>query len=489
MVMAMQVIRTADSSEEELQRPMATALARKQDMRRIAWTALGLMLVSGWSATAQQPASLGRPVAAADSQKPIVRGVAGDTPTMTIPEPAYLQRPQPYITTYPPAGYQYYPPPPVAYAPGSPYYPPVTPHYAPGAPNYTPGTPYYSPPTGYGYDPAYQQNLAYASTVSSTSLKGDPVRRTSFSSRSRSISRSGESVTDGVNSCCDWIKGCLTADNRTLFESDHSLDQLATPVTNPFLLEDPRSLTELRPIFIWQTIPGSAAPLNGGNAYFYGLQGRLALTDWLSFTLNKLGGVSIDPENQALTETSGLAEIWLGPKFTFLRLPDSCTAAAFGLQFQIPAGPAKVFQDTGSLSVVPYLTIATTFLRSSYGQFQLYDTLGIALDTGSGRSDYFYNAFSLGYDIANIHKYYLMLDLNWFHYTSSGNSRPTNMEGRDYANVGATNVSGNDYLTIAPAFRWKVNECVQFGLATEFAITNPKDFQEFRLIFDMIFRY
>lgn len=440
-------------------------------MRWIASTALVVAAWTSSTASAQPPATLGRPVA--QLQRPVVRAAAEDTPTISVPDPATIYQPQPYTTTYPPAGYQYYPP-----------LPP--------------------PPPGYGYYPlSYQAPQPYIAAppyvggssefgITSTSLKGDPVRRTSFSSRS-SVSRSGEGgtsgFTDGVNSCCDWAKGCLTADNRTLFESDHKFDRLGTPVTNPFLFEDPRSLTEVRPIFLWQTISSGAAPLNGGDAYFYGLQARVALTDWLSFTLNKLGGVSINPENTNLSDQSGLAEIWLGPKFTFLRLPDSCTVAAFGVQFQIPAGPSSVFQDTGSLSIVPYLSFATTFLRSSYGEFQLYDTFGIALDAGSGRSDYFYNSASLGYDIVNMHKYYLMLDLNWFHYTSSGDSRPTQMEGRDYANVGATNISGRDYLSLAPAFRWKINECVQFGIATEFTLSNPKDIQDFRLLIDMIFRY
>lgn len=446
-------------------------------MRRIAWIAVVVALLGNTSAKANGPATLGRPTAAAEVRTPIARGVAGDTPPITIPDPVQWQAPQPYTTTYPPPGYYYYPPPP---PPGYPYYPPPPPAYA-GASPYPPAYPTSAP-----IDPT----LAYAAgSVNTTSLKGDPVRRTSFSSRSRSISRSGEGISDGVNGCCDWVKGCLTADNRTLFESDHCLDRLATPVTNPFLFEDPRSLTEIRPIFLWQTIPNGASVLQGGNAYFYGVQARVSLTDWLSFTLNKLGGVSINSDNQALNDPSGLAEIWLGPKFTFVRLAESNTAVAFGMQFQIPAGPAKVYQDTGSLSIVPYLSVATTFLRSSYGEFQLFDTFGIALDTGGGRSDYFYNSFSLGYDIVNQHKYYLMLDLNWFHYTSSGNSRPVEAEGRDYANVGATNISGSDYLTIAPAFRWKITEAVQFGIATEFAITNPKDYQDFRLLVDMIFRY
>src|SRR5262245_41644746 len=41
------------------------------------------------------------------------------------------------------------------------------------------------------------------------------------------------------------------------FASDHEFDSFISPVTNPFLAEDPRKLTELRPIFMFQTIPNS----------------------------------------------------------------------------------------------------------------------------------------------------------------------------------------------------------------------------------------
>ena len=33
--------------------------------------------------------------------------------------------------------------------------------------------------------------------------------------------------------------------------------KLLKPVTNPFLFEDPRALTEIRPIFMWQKTPSS----------------------------------------------------------------------------------------------------------------------------------------------------------------------------------------------------------------------------------------
>src|SRR5262249_43771404 len=49
------------------------------------------------------------------------------------------------------------------------------------------------------------------------------------------------------------------------FESDHDFDNFISPLTNPFLAEDPRKLTELRPIFMFQTIPHSNIFFNGGN--------------------------------------------------------------------------------------------------------------------------------------------------------------------------------------------------------------------------------
>src|SRR5439155_25647977 len=74
-------------------------------------------------------------------------------------------------------------------------------------------------------------------------------------------------------------------EGRTLFQSDHCFDALVSPVSNPFHLVDPRSLTEIKPLFMWQHMPGST-PYGGGNIYYFGLQGGVALTDWLSFNFH-----------------------------------------------------------------------------------------------------------------------------------------------------------------------------------------------------------
>ena len=79
----------------------------------------------------------------------------------------------------------------------------------------------------------------------------------------------------------------------------------------------------------------------------------------------------------------------LGPKFTFIRNPDTGTLLAAGLNFNLATGESKVFQTTGDLSLAPYLSFGQNFLRSSYGAFQFLGTAGYSYATDSQRSDFF----------------------------------------------------------------------------------------------------
>src|SRR5262249_38213737 len=73
--------------------------------------------------------------------------------------------------------------------------------------------------------------------------------------------------------------------NRPLFQSDHTFDSFISPISNPFYFEDPRSLTELRPVFFWQWAPRGNPIYHGSDIEYLGLQARLAVTDVLSFTM------------------------------------------------------------------------------------------------------------------------------------------------------------------------------------------------------------
>src|SRR5260370_20022591 len=112
------------------------------------------------------------------------------------------------------------------------------------------------------------------------------------------------------------------------FRSDHCFDDvgLVSPLTNPFFFEDPRSLTEVRPIYIYQSIPRHTPIVAGGDVQFFGLQGRLALGENLSIVVNELGLVRLhsghpedDPDGRFGRTETGFAELQIGPKWAFFR--------------------------------------------------------------------------------------------------------------------------------------------------------------------------
>jgi hypothetical protein len=286
-----------------------------------------------------------------------------------------------------------------------------------------------------------------------------------------------------------------SASGRCLFQSDHAFDRIASPVTNPFLFEDPRALTELKPLFIYQGAPNTNAIFRGGNAEFYGMQARVAFTERFSVTLNELGFVSLNPNNPAadptgqFSKSTGFAQVEVGPKYTFWRCPERQSVAAGGVIFQIPGGSARVFQNIGTLGIVPYLAGAKSFcLPGGWGSINLIDALGYSFSVDNKRSEYFYNSFHIDYNIANT-GIYPFLEVNYFHYTVGGKANNFGFEGLDLVNFGSSNVGKRDYLGMGPGLRFKINEHIQFGGAVTWPVLNQKEINDYTVVFDIIFRY
>ncbi len=302
---------------------------------------------------------------------------------------------------------------------------------------------------------------------------------------------------DKAKSCWDDVTGSIgktfqAGPGGGMFKSDHGFDVFISPVSNPFYFVDPRSLTELRPVFIWQNTPNSNPVYAGGDNFFVGLTGSLAFNEWLSLTLNKIGYIWSEPHNSGgpFQTHVGLTELHLGPKVTFIRNDNSGTLVAAGLIFEIPVGPAKVFQNTGNLSLDPYFSIGQNFLRSQYGSFNFLNTTGYSLPIDNQRSDFLYASFHLDYDVGNLKKIYPLVELNYAHYPFNGGALPITFEGRDMFNFGANQIAGRDFLTVAVGARYKINESIQFGLAAEFGLLNRShSLDDFRITIDMIFRY
>jgi hypothetical protein len=297
----------------------------------------------------------------------------------------------------------------------------------------------------------------------------------------------------GLDGCKNWLGaiGCGEGCARPLFQSDRCFPEFISPVTNPFLFEDPRSLTELRPIFIHQASPINNPIYQGGDIEFAGLQGRLALTDYLSLVVNKAGYVWNEPHNHVngFEPHAGLSEVWLGPKLTFLRVESTGTLAAAGYTFQLPVGPAKVFQDTGNLSMTPYLSLGQTVWKTTYGTFNALNTAGYTFDVDNTRTDYAFDSFHLDFDVGNLRVIYPLFEASWFHYTSNGNGRALNFEGRDLFNFGANDVKGHDTVTLAGGARYRFNDCLWAGVAGEAPVGGHHDLIDWRITADVIFRY
>jgi hypothetical protein len=274
------------------------------------------------------------------------------------------------------------------------------------------------------------------------------------------------------------------------FHSDHAFDGFISPVTTPFLFEDPRALTEVRPIFIYQRVPGKQQDTGGGNITFFGTQGRVAITNRLSFVIHKLGGIWLNPNTERpFDDQSGFAELWFGPKYTFIRNEESGSLLAGGLQFQVPIGSKSAFQDTGTLSLVPYATYGQNLLRDCRaGSVNTLVNGGYSFSTTGARSDYLFLSGHIDLDVMNLHRIYPLAELNYVLTTTNGNTYPIGAEGRDLINFGGQ-AKGHGLLTGAIGARGKITECIQLGAAFEIPLAGPRDFFQYRFTLDLIWRY
>lgn len=280
---------------------------------------------------------------------------------------------------------------------------------------------------------------------------------------------------------------------RKLFQSDHAFDTMISPVSNPFFFEDPRALTEVRPILLYQALPGGQ-PITG-NMWWFGTQLRLAVTEKLSVTIHKLGGISFSGDVNAGSvseaETSNsFSEFWISPKWTFYRNEKSGTVAAAGVQFETATG-SSLYQGTGGLGIAPYASVGQNFWRTSYGSMNAMGVFAYSIAAGGDRSSFFNFGAHIDYDVANWHKFYPFLDLNWFSITGGGSSLPNvKVQGADLINFGSGPSNGMNQVNIAPGMRYKFSEAMQAGLALEFPLTSVDNtIENFRLNLDFIFRY
>ncbi len=254
-------------------------------------------------------------------------------------------------------------------------------------------------------------------------------------------------------------------------------DDWISPMTNPVFFEDPRTLTELRGIFIQHKFPQAAG---SGDVQLYAVQLRAALSDRLSIVASKDGYIVSD--NPLVRD--GWADVSLGLKYNLIRDCATETLLSTGFAYELPAGTPRTLQGNGDGEFHLYLTGGTEICcdwhwLSAFG-------LRLPVDDDAEESSLYWSNhidYHLGHGI------YTLAEFNWFHWTESGANGIPGVSGGDLFNFGSTGVAGNDIVTGAFGLKYKPSRLTEIGVAWENPLTERRDVLENRLTVDLILRY
>lgn len=301
-----------------------------------------------------------------------------------------------------------------------------------------------------------------------------------------------EAAPSSCQACGESRRGCSCSDGCEPYRllgciapSDHCFDRFISPQSNPLFFEDPRTLTEARFHYVHHQIPTNNPILQGGDVNFFALQLRAALSERLSIIAAKDGYIDLSPDNPALGDREGWADVALGLKYNLIRDVELQRIVSAGLTYELDVGAHRVFQGAGSGEFHLFLTGGQEIAEGTHW----ISASGFRLPSDTvDRSQMWY--WSNHWDREFFPGIYGVFEVNWFHWMGSGENGLTNgFEGGDLFNLGSTGVAGNDIVTGAVGTRWKPYDDVETGVAYEFPLTERKDLLEDRWYFDLILRY
>ena len=315
-------------------------------------------------------------------------------------------------------------------------------------------------------------------------------------------SAGGNSTDTNDDACCpdNGCRGCCTGCCRgcrhsgRLFglfaPSDPCFNNFVSPISNPMFMEDPRTLTEAKPLFIEQSrpIPRSNSARQGADFQVWAVQIRAALTERLSIVAAKDGWIDIN--SPGIGNRDGFANLNAGLKYNLIRDPAAQFLLSAGFGYEIPLGQDRVFQGNGDGDWNFYLSggkqLADDLYWISCSGFR------IPNDHNQGSQMWYWsNSFAYQFlpGARNGTGWYAMWEINWFHWMRSGNAFSFNFEGVDLINLGSNDVAGNDIATMFWGPKWKPTPWQEIGAGFEIPVTDRRDVLRNRVTAHWIFRY
>ncbi len=275
--------------------------------------------------------------------------------------------------------------------------------------------------------------------------------------------------------------GLMNQPIRGLFESDHAFDGFTTPLSNPVQSNDPRSLTELRFLYLGDYSRNSTPVIGGGTFQVYAMQARLAVTERLQLFADKDGLVMLSPKGAR--SIFGMANINAGAKYVFIRDEADQFLFSGAVQYEAPTGYPTIFEGHGNGLLAVYGIIGKQFLDN----WHFISTFGQNAALSNSNSGYFMVTAHLDRRFGKFVPFY---EANWFYYNQSGRHVPgVGIEGGGLLNLGASNVMGLNYLTNAVGFNYEFTQHVIFGIAYEYQLSSRTMLMNNVLNMQLIFRY
>ena len=292
--------------------------------------------------------------------------------------------------------------------------------------------------------------------------------------------------------CLDRLESIAQRINRRgwIKPSDRCFDDFISPMIDFVHFEDPRNLTELRPIFVHHRFPSTLGPgaiPAGGDIQLFAAQFRIALTDRLSLIAVKDGYVIDNSEGTLDTILdSGWVDVTAGLKYNFLRNTETGTLGSAGFTYEIPLGREATLQALGDGE---FHFFASGGQRLMCGNAHLLTSFGwqLPVDQSVQSTTVHWNNH---FDVKLTDTVYLFTENSWWHWVSdASNGTALGVSGQDLLNLSANDVDGNHLVTHNVGAKYKPRGGLELGFAYEFPLTDFKDIIQDRWQFEAIFRY
>ena len=286
---------------------------------------------------------------------------------------------------------------------------------------------------------------------------------------------------DGCSSGYDDCREACTNCDRFLgiLPSDHCFDRFISPISNPFFFEDPRSLTEVRGIFLDNSLPKG---IGGGDVQVEAIQLRGRLTDNLSVIVPRLGYIQVNQSGDGAPQ--GFMSTPIGFKYNFVRDVDSQLLISGGVTYFIP-GSQTAFSNFGDGDIHFFLTGGKQILDQ--GHWLSATGFRIPLDSNFG-TQFWYWSNQWDYELPG--HVYPLVGVNWFHWMkSAGNNFTNGITAIDLIDLPTGGVAGDDVVSGVVGVKWKPNCHIELGSGYEFPLTDHTDILHNRVYADLIFRY